>query len=90
MSTYTDCHIRVRENLTIQRCPGSPCDGITQQRVIFENPENQYYGTFIGNVSAGQMELSTATIADATIAGGQISCSSLDMQDGIVSNAKIV
>lgn len=82
MPTYTDCHIRVRENLTIQRMPGNPCDGITQQRAIFANPENQYYGTFIGDISAGQVSLSNTVIQNAQIAGGSIACSALDMQGG--------
>jgi hypothetical protein len=59
--------------------PGNPCDGITQQRAIFANPENQYYGTFIGDISAGQVSMSSAVIQDAQIAGGSIVCSSLDM-----------
>lgn len=91
MSTYTDCHIRVRENLTLQRFPGNPCDGITQQRAIFANPENQYYGTFIGELTAtGGALLSNAMIINAQIDGADISCNLLDMQHGEIMNAVII
>ena len=67
MSTYTDLHNRIKENLTILRRPSSLDDGMTPQRVIFINPENQFYGTFNGimNVSGG-------TLSDLSFKGGTI------------------
>lgn len=67
MSTYTDLHNRVKENLTILRKPGSLDDGMTPQRVIFINPENQFYGTFNGT-----MNVSGGTLSDLTFHGGVI------------------
>jgi hypothetical protein len=40
MSTYTDLHNRIKENLTILRKPGSKDDGMSPQKVILVNPEN--------------------------------------------------
>lgn len=67
MSTYTDLHNRIKENLTILRRPGSLDDGITPQRVIFINPENQFYGTFNGT-----MNVSGGTLSDLQFKGGAI------------------
>ena len=67
MSTYTDLHNRIKENLTILRRPGSLDDGITPQRVIFINPENQFYGTFNGT-----MNVSGGTLSDLYFKGGTI------------------
>ena len=67
MSTYTDLHNRIKENLTLLRRPGSLDDGITPQRVIFINPENQFYGTFNGT-----MNVSGGTLSDLYFKGGTI------------------
>lgn len=72
MSTYTDLHMRRRENLTILRRPGSAEDGITPQRVIFANPENIYEGTFKGRIDAVSVSLSSVELIDTTINGGVI------------------
>ena len=50
MSTYTDLHHRIKDNITVLRRPGHPDDGMTPQLVKLMNPENEYYGTFKGNV----------------------------------------
>ena len=60
MSTYTDLHTRIRENLTILRQPGNDDDGMTPQRVIFANPANVYYGTFKGSIDAVSASFSNA------------------------------
>lgn len=72
MSTYTDLHTRIRENLTILRRPGSPEDGLTPQRVIFANPENIYEGTFRGNIDAVSASFTTCNLTDCIINGGKI------------------
>lgn len=72
MSTYTKLHNRIRENLTVLRQPGNELDGITQQRVIFENPENIYEGTFKGKIDATDVSLSSVSLTDVTINGGKI------------------
>jgi len=72
MSTYTDLHMRRRENLTILRHPGAPEDGITPQRVIFANPENIYEGTFKGRIDATSVDLSAATLTNVKINGAVI------------------
>ena len=72
MSTYTDLHMRRRENLTILRKPGAPDDGITPQRVIFANPENIYEGTFKGRFEAKGVSFTSVDLTDVTINGGKI------------------
>ncbi len=79
MSTYTDLHMRRRENLTILRHPGAPEDGITPQRVIFANPENIYEGTFKGRIDATSVDLSAATLTNVKINGAVI-------QDAMISS----
>lgn len=73
MSTYTDLHVRRKENLTILRMPGDPNDGITPQRVILANPENIYDGTFRGKVEVSSAEFNNVMLNNATIDGGVIS-----------------
>ena len=73
MSTYTDLHMRRRENLTILRRPGAPDDGITPQRVIFANPENIYEGTFKGRFEAKGVSFTSVDMTDCLIAGGILS-----------------
>ena len=67
MSTYTDLHNRIKENLTILRKPGSKDDGMSPQKVILVNPENQFYGTFNGN-----MNITGGVLSDLSIIGGEI------------------
>lgn len=68
MSTYTDLHNRLKENLTILRFPGNKeKDGLCPQRVILVNPENQFYGTF-----NGQMNITEGTLSGLKIVGGKI------------------
>lgn len=73
MSTYTDLHIRKKENLTVLRMPGNPYDGLTPQRVIFENPENRYNGTFVGTLSATDASFNNVTLTDCTLVNGVLS-----------------
>lgn len=73
MSTYTDLHVRRKENLTILRMPGDPNDGITPQRVILANPENIYDGTFRGKVETSAADFNNVTLNNSTINGGVIS-----------------
>ena len=69
MSTYTDLHIRRKENLTILRMPGNSNDGITPQRVILANPENIYSGTFKGKIEASSAKFTSVDIIDSMITG---------------------
>ena len=73
MSTYTDLHIRKKENLTILRMPGNPYDGMTPQRVIFANPENIYNGKFIGELSTTSVSFNNVTMTNCDIIGGMLS-----------------
>lgn len=73
MSTYTDLHVRRKENLTILRMPGDPNDGITPQRVILANPENIYDGTFRGKIEVSSAEFNNVTLNSVVINGGVIS-----------------
>lgn len=72
MSTYTDLHLRRKENLTILRMPGHPNDGLTPQRVIFANPENIYEGTFKGTMEIGDVVLSNMTMNDSTLSNCEL------------------
>lgn len=72
MSTYTDLHNRIRENLTILRKPGSTDDGMSPQKVILVNPENQFYGTF-----SGQMNITGGTLSDLALVGGTLNGTTL-------------
>ena len=67
MSTYTKYHVRVKENLSRLRNPGNADDGISPDRVIFSNPENIYYGTFAGSLSASGSEFDNVTINGGTL-----------------------
>lgn len=73
MSTYTDLHIRRKENLTILRMPGDPNDGITPQRVILANPENIYEGTFKGLIQSTSAIFDNGTFNNCSLIGGVIS-----------------
>ena len=67
MSTYTDLHNRIKENLTILRKPGSKDDGMSPQKVILINPENQFYGTF-----NGKMNITSGVLSNLNLVGGEI------------------
>ena len=72
MSTYTDLHNRIKENLTILRKPGSKDDGMSPQKVILINPENQFYGTFNGVINTTGGTLSGLDLVGGTITGATI------------------
>ena len=65
MSTYTDLHHRIKDNITVLRRPGHPDDGMTPQLVKLMNPENEYYGTFKGNVDIKRGILQNVEIDNA-------------------------
>ena len=71
MSTYTDLHNKIKENLTVGY---SPDDRITTQKVRFYNEGNEYWGTFKGTLRAEQVDL----------AGGQLS--GVKIVDALLSN----
>jgi len=72
MSTYTDLHNRIKENVTILRRPGNKDDGMTPQKVQFINPENQFYGTFNGTMNVTGGVLSGLSVVGGTINGATI------------------
>ena len=68
MSTYTDLKNRVKETITVGFRPE---DRVTTQKVRFYNEENEYWGSFSGNLS-GKIDiykgkLSSVDIYDATL-----------------------
>lgn len=89
MSTYTDLHIRRKENLTILRMPGDPNDGITPQRVILANPENIYEGTFKGKVETSAADFNNVTLNDALINGGTISNATIYSDGQVITVADL-
>lgn len=78
MSTYTDLHNRIKENLTILRKPGSKDDGMSPQKVILVNPENQFYGTFNGEMNITGGILSGLKIIDSELEGVKLDDASAD------------
>ena len=52
MSTYTDIKNRIKENIAAKTD-----DRTISAKTIFTNPENVYYGTFIGGVTASSLVL---------------------------------
>ena len=78
MSTYTDLHNRIKENLTILRKPGSKDDGMSPQKVILINPENQFYGTFNGKMTITSGILSGLKIIDSELEGVKLDDASVD------------
>lgn len=78
MSTYTDLHNRIKENLTILRKPGSKDDGMSPQKVILVNPENQFYGTFNGKMNITGGILSGLKIIDSELEGVKLDDASVD------------
>ena len=77
MSTYTDLHNRVKENVTVDYN-----NRITTQRVRLFNEQNEYWGTLRGHVSAENINivggnLSGITLQDTILKG------SVALPDGI-------
>lgn len=62
MSTYTDLHNRVKENITIDYH-----NRITPQKVRLFNEENEYWGIFQGIISGANSVMSGGTIANAVL-----------------------
>lgn len=62
MSTYTDLHNRVKENVTIDYH-----NRITPQKVKLFNEENEYWGTFQGVISGANSVMSGGSIVSATL-----------------------
>ena len=52
MSTYTDIKNRIKENIA-----ANTEDREVSAKTVFVNPENVYYGTFIGSVDASSLTL---------------------------------
>ena len=78
MSTYTDLHTRViKENIAILRKPSQEDDGLTQQRVVFANKDNIYFGTF-----KGSLDLSSSKMTNTALYGGKID--GTDVSNGLV------
>lgn len=100
MSTYTDLHCRLKENLTILRKPGSKDDGLSPQKVILINPENQFYGSFNGemNITGGTLSnleftggtITGTTIKDAKFLDGNEVISIGEMASNISQNEKAI
>ena len=78
MSTYTDLHNRIKENLTMLRKPGSKDDGMSPQKVILVNPENQFYGTFNGKMNVTSGILSGLKIIDSELEWVKLDDASVD------------
>ena len=70
MSTYTDLHNKIKENITVGY---SPDDRMTTQHVRFCNPENEYWGTFHGKFNAEQVDVSGGTLKNLVIVDSTLS-----------------
>jgi len=70
MSTYTDLHNRVKENLVVGY---KPDDRITVQKVRFYNEENEYWGTFKGTLRAENIDIAGGTLSNINIVGATLS-----------------
>ena len=68
MSTYTDLKNRVRETITVGFRPE---DRVTAQKVRFYNEENEYWGSFSGNLS-GKINISGGTLSSVDIYGSTL------------------
>jgi hypothetical protein len=77
MSTYTDLHNRVKENVTVDYN-----NRITTQRARFLNEQNEYWGTLRGNVSAENINIAGGTLSGVTLVD-TILDGSLALPDGI-------
>lgn len=68
MSTYTDLHNRVKESLNVDYHTRE-----TNQKVLFLNPENEYYGSFHGEVDVRGASVVGGTLSDVTIVSARLS-----------------
>ena len=77
MSTYTDLHNRVKENITVDYN-----NRVTPQRVRFFNEQNEYWGTFRGHVSAENINIDGGSLNGVTL-NDVILNGSVALPDGI-------
>lgn len=70
MSTYTDLHNKIKENITVGY---SPDDRITTQQVRFYNTKNEYWGTFRGDFAAENVDVNGGTLKNLTIVDSTLS-----------------
>lgn len=68
MSTYTDLHNRVKENIVV-----GYNDRITTQKVKFLNEENEYQGTFEGTLRAKNIDIAGGTLSNIHIVNAVLS-----------------
>ena len=76
MSTYTDLHNKVKESLNVDYHSRE-----TNQKSLFLNPENEYWGTFHGEVDVRGASINNGVLSDVTIYKANLICSSLDGVD---------
>ena len=89
MSTYTKYDVNVKENLSRIRNPGNANDGICEQRVIFSNNNNVYYGTFAGKISSEGQDFNNCNIHGGTIDGTTFNNVTLKNGNQIISLADL-
>ena len=77
MSTYTDLHNRVKENITVDYN-----NRVTPQRVRFFNEQNEYWGTFRGHVSAENININGGSLSGVTLTDTILN-GSVALPDGI-------
>ena len=77
MSTYTDLHNQVKENITVDYN-----NRITTQRVRFLNEQNEFWGTLRGNVSAENITIEGGVLKGVTLEDTILN-GSLALPDGI-------
>ena len=73
MSTYTDLHNQVKENIAVDYH-----NRITPQRVRLFNEQNEYWGTFKGHVTAEDIQIKGGTISAATLFDTKL-CGNIDI-----------
>lgn len=78
MSTYTDLHNRVQESINVDYVTRK-----TPQKVILANKENEYYGTFHGQVDIENIDVNGGTISGVTIQDAVLSGVQLCAVDGL-------
>lgn len=89
MSTYTKYDVNVKENLSRIRNPGNDSDGICEQRIIFSNNNNVYYGTFAGKISSEGQDFNNCNIQGGTIDGTTLNNVTLKNGNQIISLADL-
>ena len=89
MSTYTKYDVNVKENLSRLRNPGNADDGICEQRVIFSNSNNVYYGTFAGKRSSEGQTFNNCNVQGGTIDGTTLKNVTLKNGEEIISLADL-